>query len=387
MISRRNLLQMAAAAPLFAPAMLRAQDMSRIAMAPILVRDQRLWIPVHIAGRGPYDFIIDTGAFTNLISQELADGLDLHRTGRLGMAGLGGGRIYAAYRAPDVMLGEVRVGALTFAAYDQEDVRIHPGARGALSAAVMTVADTDLDFDAGLWRLHLDGRTDRTGYEALPSRIFAEGHDTGAAKIRVDVEIDGETYDLVLDTGSPGEIMLDAAATRRSRLWNATATFVPHRRAGLGGDGGRARLVRGGGARIGGMAFDRPIVSITDPASRTVLDADGLLGIGLIERMNLSTDIAGRRLWAKRNARPPRPERYGMSGLWLAEQGRGLVVEEVGTGSPAAVAGIRPGDRIGEGSLSEWIRRLGGRPGDTVEIPVQRGGERRTVALTLREYL
>ena len=76
-----------------------------------------------------------------------------------------------------------------------------------------------------------------------------------------------------------------------------------------------------------------------------------------------------------------------MSGLWLAERGGGVVVEVVGTGSPAATAGLRPGDRLEGGSLAEWIERLGGRPGASIEIPHRRDGEARSVTLILRDYL
>ena len=385
MIGRRSLLKSLAAVPLLAPTMLSAQTARRMARAPIRVRDDRLWMPVRFGDDKVHNFILDTGAFTNLISRELAVGLGLRRIGSLRFGGVGGVVRYQAYRAPDVSLGEVRVGSLVFAAYEN-DLRIHPEAGGALSAGLLTVADTDLDFDAGEWRLHIDGRDSRPGFEALPSSIRSEGPQTGAAKILVDAVIDGETYRLQVDTGAPGEIMLAPAGTRRSGLWNATTPFAPHRRRGIGGDGGAARLVRAGSASLGGISFERPLISLTDPAASRTFDGDGLVGIRLIERMNLSTDIAGRRLWAKRNARPLRPERYGMSGLWLATSGDGLVIEEIGTGSPAAAAGLRRGDRI-EGELAEWIRRLGGRPGEAIEIPYRRGGEARSATVTLRESL
>ena len=386
MIGRRSLLKTLAAMPLLgASGVLCAQTAGRMARAPIRVRDDRLWMPVRFGDDKIHNFILDTGAFTNLIDRELAVGLGLRRVGSLRVTGLGGVVRYTAYRAPDVSLGEVRVGSLTFAAFE-DDVRIHPQAGGALSAGLLTVADTDLDFDQGEWRLHIDGRDSRPGFEALPSSIQSAGPETGAAKIHVDTVIDGQTYRLQVDTGSPGEIMLNPAGTRRSGWWNAIKPFAPHRRRGIGGDGGAARLVRAGSANLGGIGFERPLISLTDPAESRTMDGDGLLGIRLIERMNLSTDIGGRRLWAKRNARPLRPERYGMSGLWLGESGGGLVVEEVGTGSPAAAAGLREGDRI-EGELAEWIRRLAGRPGEAIEIPYRRGGEVRSATVTLREYL
>ena len=385
-IDRRGLLKAMAAAPFLAPEMLRAQDMSRIALAPIAVRDGRVWMPVSFGDSGPHGFIVDTGNYSNLISETLALRLNLRRIGVARGVGVGGRTQMDDYRAPDVRLGEVRVGPMIFSAY-RSDIVLHPQASGALSAGIMTVADTDLDFDAGLWRLHLDGRSDRSGFERLPSSLRWEGIGSGAAKIEVDTMIDGQRYALVLDTGAPGDILLGPAATRRSELWNDTIPFAPGRSRGLGGDGGRTRLVRAGRASLGGIGFDRPLITLTDPAASGFGRSDGLLGLGLIQRLNLSTDVRGGRLWAKRNAQPPRPERYGMSGLWLEARRDGVEIVVLSPRSPAADAGLRVGDRLVGGTLQQWIARLSGRPGHAVEIPYQRGDETRTTTLTLREYL
>ncbi len=319
MIDRRGLIKGLAALPLVAPAMARAQDMSRIALAPIHLRDSRLWMPVRFGGGQPHPFIVDTGAFANMIGEGLARRLDLREVGSLRVAGFGGAERFAAYRAPDVSLGEVRVGSMTFAAF--QDGMFHPAAAGLLSAAVLTVADTDLDLDAGLWRLHLDGRSDRSGFEALPSTIRAETLDSGAAKILVDSVIDGASYRLEVDTGAPDALLLGSTATRRSRLWNDSTPFSPFRLSGIGGDGGRARLVRASSVTLGGISFERPLISLTDPAESRVIPSDGVIGLRLLQQLNLSTDLRRRRLWARRNARPEPPERYGMSGLWLGERG------------------------------------------------------------------
>lgn len=381
---RRALLGGLAALPFVMPGALAASG--RVAAAPIGVRDRRVWMPVRFGAGEPHGFILDTGAFANMIDRDLARRLKLNEAGSLLIQGLGGVGRYVAYRAPDVALGEVRVGSLLFAAY-RDDVRLHPRAGGLLSAGLVTVADSDLDFDEGVWRLHIDGREDRTGFEALPSTIRSAGPQTGAAQILVDVEIDGKRFRLHVDTGAPGDILLSPAGTRRSGLWNETMPFAPTRHAGLGGDAGRARLVRAGAVRVGGIAFERPLLSLSSPGERRMMDSDGLLGIGLLQRMNLSTDVRGRKLWARRNGQPARPERYGLSGLWLGESGGGPVVEEVGTGSPAAAAGLRRGDRITSGTLQQWIARLGGRPGDTVDVPYRRVEETLTARLTLREFL
>ena len=386
--SRRGLLKALAAVPLLAPAMLRAQDAGRIALAPIHVRDSRLWMPVRFGGGEAHGFIVDSGSFTNLVSESLAERLDLRRVGGLTTAGVTGVEHMPAYRAADVWLGEVRVGPMLFAAYPQ-DGALHPEAAGALSSRLMTIADADLDFDAGLWRLHLDGRAERTGYAMLPSTIRSAGPDEGAAKIDVVLDIDGERYSLVLDTGAPGDVLLAPAAARRSGLWNDRTPFSPIELRGVGGDARRARLVRAGRADLGGIGFDRPLITLMDPGSgeRPFGRSDGLVGLGLIQRLNLSTDVARRRLWARPNAQVPRTQRYGMSGLWLEERPDGFEVVELSPRSPAADAGLRRGDRLLGGTLHGWVRKLGGPRGETIPIAYRRGGETGATTLTFRDYL
>ena len=208
-----------------------------------------------------------------------------------------------------------------------------------------------------------------------------------ASRIFVAAELDGRPYRLVLDTGAPGQIMLGPSASRRSARWNDPSPFAPHRRRGLGGVGARARLVRAGGLRLGSMRFERPIVSLTDPSAAEFLEADGLLGIGVIELLNLSFDARNGRFWARRNRRPPRAEIYGFSGLWLEERRGRVEIAVLSPGSPAAAAGLREGDELFGASLAEWIRRLSGRLGEVLEIPYRRSGERLTTTLTLREFL
>lgn len=73
-----------------------------------------------------------------------------------------------------------------------------------------------------------------------------------------------------------------------------------------------------------------------------------------------------------------------MSGPWLLQRGGAVVIDAVGTGSPAAAAGLRPNHRLDRGSLDEWIVLLGGPPGTRIEIPFRRDGAAQSVTLTLR---
>lgn len=387
--SRRQTIKMMATLPLAGAAAVRvaAAGSPRVGGARILVMDERLWIQVRIGREGPFAFVIDTGSDTNLIHSDLARRLRLKER-REGIAsGIGGTQRFTYYTADDVAFGTVAVGSIAFAGYAAEQLPIHPEAMGALSAAMLTAADADLDFDALEWRIYPAGRGLRAGFERLPSLIRGSALRGSATPVYVDAGIAGATYRLELDTGAPSQVTLFPRATRRSGLWRTAAPYAPSRHAGIGGRGARARLVRLPEVRLGPIAFDRPLVSLSDPDAPAVGLTDGLLGLGLLERLNLSSDIKGAQLWARRNGRPPRPERYGLSGLWVDEERDRLVVADVSPASPAAEAGLRAGDEIPGVALRDWVRRVGGGPGDVVDVSYRRDGKPATTRITLRPFL
>jgi hypothetical protein len=384
MISRRTLLGSLAALPLLAHTRLDAAA-ARVGGARILLLDNRLWMQVRFGDRGPFTFVVDTGAWVNLIKRDVARELHLKELGSVLGTGAGGKQQFTLYEGQNVTLGNIDIGTADFAGYDGD--MIHPEAAGALASNLLTTADSDLDFELGEWRIYPGGRGERSGFERLPSEIRASATRRGSPPIYVDAAIDGRTFRLQVDTGAPGQISLWASASRRSGLWNEGAPYVPIRRGGIGGEGAMGRIVRGREAKLGGIGFDRPLILLTDPDSSNQQEGDGLLGLHLIQQMNLSTDVGAHKLWAKRNARPAPPERYGLSGLWVEEREGRLVIVALSPQSPAAEAGLRIGDEIPGVALKDWVRRLAGRPGETVDIDYRRSGEAGKTRLTLREYI
>ena len=386
MIDRRAFLAAMAAASLLPHGAAAAQG-RRVGGARIVLRDGRVWMQVRIAGSEPMTFIVDTGAVVNLIRRDVARRLALRELRPLILRGVGGDQQFTLYEGKDVFLGNIDIGDADFASYPGEDLPIHPEAAGALASSILTVADSDLDFEAGEWRIYPDGRGERPGYERLPSEIRSSARRSGAPPIHVEAAIDGRTYRLQVDTGAPGALLLWPEATRRSGLWNDAAPYAPTQRRGIGGVGARARVVRAGEARIGSIAFARPLVSIGNPEDRDARETDGIVGLPLLEQMNLSTDVRAGRLWAKRNARPAPPERYPLSGLWLDETGGRLVVAAVGPGSPAAEAGLAVGDEIVGTTLGALLPALGGGPGTALTLDYSRGGWSGSARMTLRPFL
>jgi hypothetical protein len=387
MISRRALIKALAGSALLPGAALRAQQ--RVITNSIAIEDNRLWVVARIGDSRPLQFIVDTGAVVSLIQPGIARALGLRERGSVRLAGIGGVEDVLIYEARDVAFSS---GALqhnvVFGAVPPP-LGLDPNTAGLFAAGLFTESDSDLDFGRGEWRIYPDGRGAREGYRELPSSIQHIAHNaSGSAYVFVDAVLDGNSYRFLLDTGMPGQLMLWPGGARRSGLWNDAGPFAPDRGRGIGGEGARGRLVRAGSLRIGDFAFERPLVFLTSPSSlESAHFADGIIGLGFLELLNLSTDVRRHRLWAQPSGRPQRPQRYRLSGIWVDERHGVLAVTELSPHSPGADAGLQRGDEILDLSLVEFVRRANGRPGDSFELRYRRGGETHATRLTLREFL
>lgn len=375
-----------AALPFLHPAAARAGAGAPPIVSRIALDNGRVWVGVTIAGRAPALFIVDTGAVVSLVQPSHAGKFGLKALGPVRLRGVGGVQQFLLHEGSEVVFGGAIRQAKAVFAVPERDLALPPDAAGLLAAGMLTSVDTELDFEAGEWRVYPGGRGARAGFEALPSRIRG-GDNGGSEYIYVDAELDGRTFRLLADTGMPGQIALFGKATRRSGLWTDARPYAPVQSRGIGGAAERGRLVRASRLSIGSIDLGAPLVSLGPPGESSPVFADGIIGLELLERMTLSTDVRGNRLWARRNARPARPERYGLSGLWCAEREGKLVAVDVSPLSPAAEAGLQIGDELVGLSLPRLIVLLAGRPGQTVALSVRRNGETRPASLTLREFL
>jgi predicted aspartyl protease len=388
MLTRRRMIAVAAGASLLPRSLLAAEAAGRVFTNSIALQDRRVWLAASIQGKGPFLFVVDTGAVVSLIQESVARELGLRARAPVVLRGVGGPESFLLYEAHDVVFsGGTRQPTAVFAAAGRH-LALGPQAAGALAAGMLTAVDSELDFDRGELRVYPDGRGERSGFVELPSRIQHVNGAAASAYIIVDGVLDGRGYRFLLDTGMPRQVQLWSSATRKSGLWNDSTPFSPLRSSGIGGEADRGRLVRAGRLQIGGVAFERPLVGLSSPSALQRADfADGIIGLELLERLNLSTDVRRGRLWAQPNARPAWPERYGLTGLWVEERGGKVTVAEVSPKSPAADAGLRVGDEIAGIAMQAFVNQLAGQPGRRIPVTLRRGGETIPTAITLREFL
>jgi len=383
LVSRRDVVGGAAAAGVAALSAGRAgaAAATRPMVSSIALEAGRVWMACRIGQSRPLLFIVDTGASHSMIRNDIAHELRMNNIGEGTHGGIGGIRNTPWYKAPDVLLGSgVRFPAMLFSG---TQVRFGENAAGAFGAGLFTTYDSDLDFVKGEWRVYPAGRADRDGWMELPSRF--EKSDAGQ-RIFARASVDGFFGDFLLDTGAPGEMLLGGRAAKRSGLWSDDRPYAPSESRGIGPDVVPTRLVRGERLRIGHLVFERPLVALSKPGS-SWHEQDGLIGLSILRRLHLSTEVARGRIWAIPNGLADKPRRYPLSGLWLDRDGDRITLGDVGTGSPAAGAGLKPGDAVVGANWRATLVALNGPAGTRVPLTVERDGRRRDVVLVLADYL
>ncbi|MDQ0465852.1 serine protease Do [Caulobacter ginsengisoli] len=348
-------------------------------VAPIRLDDRRITIEARLNGKGPFSFVIDTGAQLNAVRQGVADQVGLRKARDVR---LNGGLSFPLYSVDELLLGGV---------VRQADAAMAglPGARlsgdGLLAAGLLTTFDSELDLDRGQWRVWPSGSPDRTGFTRLDSSLREPDLPYLSRRIFAEITFNGAGLKPLLDTGSPNMLTLDHTVGRRLGLWSDTQPYVPVRTSGIGGDAqSLARLVRGKAIQVGPAGYEAPLIVVRPPDAQ---GPDAILGLPLLRTLDLSVDRAERAVWVRRNSQAPKVRTYGGSGLWLEAQGGGVTVAEVGTGSPAAKAGVRVGDVVEGLDFRTAIARLNAPFGETLALSLRRGGQAIPVSFVLADYL
>ena len=379
MIARRSFLAATAAmgAVALSPARLLAQP--NFFTIPIRLTDKRVLIDCLLDGQGPWPLVVDTGGAVGLMEQAMVDQLRLKTVGKSPLGLIGAHRVYDMVLVDELSLGGVvrQAGAL-FAATDH--VTFHDDAVGSLAAGVVTTMDSELDFGASQLRLYPAGAPDRGGWTRVEDAFVLEGNRFGSSWMFAPVTIGGQAFPIGLDTGSPTELRLSGEALEKSGLWDSPS-WTP------GAPDGKGRTVRVPEIGFGGTILTGLIATLT-PESPWGPFEHGLVGLPILRRFDIATRPATKELFLRRNALPaPAPE-YNRAGMWIERAGKDVKVAVVGPGSPAAAAGIAPGDRLVGADFQELIAAMQG-PADTVlplEVRSKAAGTRH-IDLILTDFL
>lgn len=196
-----------------------------------------------------------------------------------------------------------------------------------------------------------------------------------------------DTLDLLLDTGAALSLMIHTNKIDDFKMPENTILGTLGR--GLGGDlmgfvGMSDYII------IDTLRLDNVITSFQDIDSISVrnddLKRDGMLGTGVLSRFNMAVDYLNNKIYLTPRKNINKPFEYDKSGLQIHAYGPRhdeFFINNVYPGTPAADAGLKPGDKIlkigfwplGFYTLDGIIKKFKKKEGTVIKMKVQRGDQ------------
>jgi predicted aspartyl protease len=356
------------------------------AVLPLERRGEHHFARVSIDGGPPRTFLVDTGAGLTAISRELADTLGVTLGGSMDIVGLGGGVEAHSATLKSVAMGSIVRKDVSCLVLDFGDMRTSMGleVEGILGFSALNRYAVTFDFAHGALEIVQNAarRVPNPGGARVPLEMLG-GQALVAAKID---GVDAGAF--ILDTGSwitfvPADVGRKLATEKRV----PGVSFV-------GADGRllEAEAVRARSLSIGAARVDRPVVLYAtsggekDPIGLTLASGErGVLGANVLRKFRVTLDYPRNELVLEPSERAGADEegiaQFGLigPGIVLRATADGIAVRNVVVGSPAARAGIKPGDRVLEidghparpGDLFGAQQRLSGAAGTHVSVKLK----------------
>lgn len=283
------------------PGMARAESVKRLPIT--LSPGDKPLIQVTIEGKGPYTFLIDTGASISAVSDSIARELKLDwLPNRVRMSSIKGDTFNAMYRAKEIVMG----GAIRMPAWEMAGLYNPPmpGVDGLLPASVLTALPCQLDYEAKELRYHMDGVMDVTGFTKLDAFFHAEPGSVEQAYVTV--RLGGEKLVCCLDTGAGSSLYLYGEYVKAHKLWDKYPLLRETSNTGANGRVVKGRLVMAPEVSIGGIAMTQLPITLGDPADFLANGGryhQGLLGSAVLSGYTLAFTSA-KTVYVKRNGRP-----------------------------------------------------------------------------------
>jgi predicted aspartyl protease len=175
----------------------------------------RMTVPVNIDGRGPFRFVVDTGAERTVISRELARSLDLNPGRTATVHSMTEVSQIATVVIPDLQIGGRSVNGINAPALSQGNL----GAQGMLGVDSLQTQRVMFDFK----RQEMTITPSRRREVAWPDEntIVVTGRRHFGRLMLVDASIEGQRVVVIVDTGSQvtvGNTALRRALSARNRL-------------------------------------------------------------------------------------------------------------------------------------------------------------------------
>ncbi|MGC4123262.1 MAG: aspartyl protease family protein [Myxococcales bacterium] len=363
-------------------------------VVPFALLNNHLYVDVRLNGRGPYRFLLDTGA-SNIVTTALAKELGLKTEGAFEGKGVGEKSDDIGLAMVDsVQLGEATFEKQLFAVWDMAELARVEGTRaeGIVGYEVFRRLVATLDYQRGKVTFTLPKAFAYRGKGTVVPFIF------NGQIPQVDGAIDGLAGKFDLDTGSRSSLDLMKEFIEKHGLRERYPAKVQGVAGwGIGGPG-RSAISRAQKLELGKVAVPAPVVELTLQEKGGFVNpyVAGNVGNGVFKRFTVVFDYSRQQVIFEPNAAYAAADTFDRSGLWLNRAEAGFEIIDVYAGSPAAEAGLKAGEIVvgvdGKSAPSLELPALRQRlrtdkPGTRVKLKVRAGEVEREAVLVLRDLV
>jgi hypothetical protein len=324
---------------------------------PFTLHRNLIIIPVHLNGKGPYNFLLDTGVGTGLVTNpNLLDSLDVVPGTEIRIAGAGSSlEDLKAYMVNNIVVeipGATAPSlAMTFLSEDVFNLSSYVGMpiAGLLGYQFFNSFVVRVDYTNSQLTLYppqtfeyrkRDGVSVPFELEGQRPYMYALTTMAGEAPI---------STRLIIDTGAGHALSLEQNS--HSGIKVPDPAFRTQLGTGLSGSimGYVGRISR---FQINKFVFNNMLTSFpdhADVAAKVQVGRNGNLGNEVLKRFNLIIDYSRSKLTLRPNGSFKEPFEHDMCGLELVASGTSYnryLIAKVEPGSPAEEADLRPGDEI-----------------------------------------
>jgi hypothetical protein len=384
------------------PAMPRFERGDSLDVRGVEMFDRIVYLPVSINGAGPYTFVLDTGAGElSALDEGTAKAIGL-RSAIIGEGG-GAGEEVVQFGIADSNM--VSMPGLSFAGRPLLTFpirRMDPqwGKRkdGLVGGDLLSTLVTVIDYERERVVFHDAASYEYEGPgERIPVTMFGNYIIVPAQVSLYGAEKPLEAM-FLLDTGVRLSVFNSPYTKEHDLAAQSPRTLAGVTGFGIGG-ASKGIVGRVKGIRIGSFRFDNPVMSFSADTAGALADTSfaGIIGADFLCRFTVVLDYKRSQIFLEKNAGFGAPFEFDMCGIRFAFEGERfdlLKVFIVYDGTPAALAGIMPGDVVvsidGRAAASftrEEIREYMLREGKEVRFTIKRGDETRDVAVRLKRVI
>ncbi len=382
----------------FAPPAVKVNDYSIAGGSetsfPFHLYNNHIYADATINGKGPYQFIFDTGG-VNLLTPPLVAELGLKSEGQMEGGGAGSGHMDVGLtKVAALGLGKATVKDQVFAVVPLNTMSPVEGVPmpGMVGFETFRRFVTRVDYGSGTITL-----IDPKAFNPKDSGVAVPFNFNGNT-IEVAAAFDGMPGNFTIDTGSRASITLNGPWAARNGIAKDKGIDAVTGW-GVGGPS-RAVAMRGKTLQIGSFTVDNPVTEVSTDKAGAFADASiaGNIGAGILKRYIVTLDYEHQNIYLKPVATPvPDLDTFDRAGMWFNEEGHdGFKIVDVTKGAPADEAGLKTGDIITavngkpvSGIHLYDLRRMlrDEAPGTAVAFTVKSGGATRDVKVTLRDLI